>query len=72
MILLYSFKSITPEYVRNLNSDLWTMSPPCQPYTRNGNMMDLDDPRTKAMKHTLFLISQYNLINILYNIVYTE
>nr|AHB82105.1 DNA methyl-transferase [Schmidtea mediterranea] len=37
---------------------MWTMSPPCQPYTRNGNMMDLDDPRTVAMKHTLYLISQ--------------
>jgi tRNA (cytosine38-C5)-methyltransferase len=32
------------------------MSPPCQPYTRGGKQLDLEDNRTQALK---------NLINIL-------
>ncbi|HEX2253397.1 MAG TPA: DNA cytosine methyltransferase [Thermoanaerobaculia bacterium] len=29
-------------------ADLWTMSPPCQPYTRRGLRRDLEDPRAAS------------------------
>lgn len=29
-------------------ADLWTMSPPCQPYTRRGHGRDVDDPRARG------------------------
>jgi DNA (cytosine-5)-methyltransferase 1 len=29
-------------------ADLWTMSPPCQPYTRRGRGGDVDDPRARG------------------------
>lgn len=29
-------------------ADLWTMSPPCQPFTRRGRGRDLDDARTRG------------------------
>lgn len=28
---------------------LWTMSPPCQPYTRQGKQEDTKDPRAKPL-----------------------
>jgi hypothetical protein len=30
-------------------ADLWTLSPPCQPYTRRGSRRDLDDPRAASL-----------------------
>lgn len=29
-------------------ADLWTMSPPCQPFTRTGNQQHSDDPRSRS------------------------
>lgn len=34
-------------------ADLWTLSPPCQPYTRRGKGRDLDDPRAASLLHLL-------------------
>jgi tRNA (cytosine38-C5)-methyltransferase len=38
------------------------MSPPCQPFTRNGNFKDTKDPRTEAFLHVI------NLIKIMPNV----
>ena len=41
---------------------LWTMSPPCQPFTRQGNCEGLSDNRSTAFKHLineLFLKTEY-------------
>jgi tRNA (cytosine38-C5)-methyltransferase len=45
----------------NNSKIIWTMSPPCQPFTRQGNEKDLNDPRTKGFTH---------LMNILENTKY--
>jgi tRNA (cytosine38-C5)-methyltransferase len=41
---------------------IWTMSPPCQPFTRQGNEKDLDDMRTTGFKHLIDLLSQTKFI----------
>ncbi|MEM8994138.1 MAG: DNA cytosine methyltransferase, partial [Acidobacteriota bacterium] len=33
-----------------LDADLWWASPPCQPFTRRGRRLDLDDPRAQTFK----------------------
>jgi len=38
----------TPADLAAFGADLWTMSPPCQPYTRRGRGRDLDDPRARG------------------------
>ena len=41
---------------------LWTMSPPCQPFTRQGNMKGLNDNRTNAFVHlmdNIFMKTKY-------------
>lgn len=37
---------------------LWTMSPPCQPFTRQGNQEGLNDNRTNAFKHLMNLLNK--------------
>ena len=34
-------------------ADVWTASPPCQPYTRRGNEKHGDDPRARSFLHIL-------------------
>lgn len=38
------------------------MSPPCQPFTRNGNYLDDNDPRTKSFLYVLYILK--DLVNI--------
>ena len=46
---------------KNPHKILWTLSPPCQPFTRQGNQKGLEDNRSKAF---------INLMNILENTSY--
>ena len=41
--------SLSSRQLRAWQSDLWWMSPPCQPYTRRGRQRDLLDPRSSAL-----------------------
>ncbi|KAK3271196.1 C-5 cytosine-specific DNA methylase, variant 2 [Cymbomonas tetramitiformis] len=38
------------------NANLWLLSPPCQPYTRNGNMKHEEDARSSSFIHLLSLL----------------
>lgn len=42
-------------FYEGLSADLWMLSPPCQPFTKGGNMLDDKDPRSTGL---LFLIDQ--------------
>lgn len=42
-------KDITCKKLDQWGADLWTMSPPCQPYTRLGKQRDIADPRAEAL-----------------------
>lgn len=39
---------------------IWTMSPPCQPFTRQGKIKDLNDDRTNGFKNLLQILEQIN------------
>lgn len=49
--------SIRPPDLAAFAADLWTMSPPCQPFTRRGRGRDLDDPRTRGLLAVLAAVA---------------
>lgn len=69
-------ESLTPKLLDGI-ADLWMMSPPCQPYTRQRNelenqLKDDDDPRAKSFLHLCSMLSLLNKppsIIILENVV---
>lgn len=50
-ILNKNIQSLTPAQIRNFGVNTILMSPPCQPFTRNGKQLDSKDARTDALKH---------------------
>ncbi|XP_050541022.1 tRNA (cytosine(38)-C(5))-methyltransferase [Daktulosphaira vitifoliae] len=44
---------IKPEQINTYNADILLMSPPCQPFTRNGLVKDINDERTKPFLHII-------------------
>uniref|UniRef100_A0A915C4V7 DNA (cytosine-5-)-methyltransferase n=1 Tax=Parascaris univalens TaxID=6257 RepID=A0A915C4V7_PARUN len=44
-----NIQALTPEFYDRQGADLWTMSPPCQPFTRKGIQRDVDDRRCDAL-----------------------
>ena len=47
-LLQTNIESVKADYLDKLNADMWTISPPCQPYTRQGKQMASDDPRSRS------------------------
>ncbi len=47
--VLRTIESIPRADYRAWESDLWWLSPPCQPYTRRGRQRDLADPRAAGL-----------------------
>lgn len=43
-----SIESLSPTLISQAEADLWWMSPPCQPFTSQGNQKDLEDSRSAA------------------------
>ncbi|KAJ2825251.1 hypothetical protein IWW50_002935, partial [Coemansia erecta] len=52
-VMQRNIESLPMSLFEGLKADLWTMSPPCQPYTRQGQQRGSDDMRAKSF---LFLI----------------
>ncbi|KAA0192478.1 tRNA aspartic acid methyltransferase 1 [Fasciolopsis buskii] len=50
-------ESLSVSELSRLHADLWTMSPPCQPFTRLGNKMCEADSRSESLFHVLTLIA---------------
>lgn len=48
----------TATYFSKLNTDLWLLSPPCQPYTRGGKMLDDQDERATALLHLINVLDE--------------
>lgn len=49
--------SLTPATLDKMNaSDIWLLSPPCQPYTRQGKQKDIEDPRAESFLHLISLL----------------
>ncbi len=53
-----SLETITEKQLAVLDAELWVMSPPCQPYTRNNQSdnRDENDPRSKSFMRLIELI----------------
>ena len=51
-------ESITIDRLRRWDTDLWWMSPPCQPFTRRGLKRDLDDPRAETLVAVLKRVAE--------------
>lgn len=53
-----NIQGLTVSSLEKLNADLWTMSPPCQPFTMKGNRKGEDDRRCDSFKILLSSLSE--------------
>ncbi|XP_054709515.1 tRNA (cytosine(38)-C(5))-methyltransferase-like [Uloborus diversus] len=51
-------QSLTVTEIESMKVDLLTMSPPCQPFTRNGLKRDAEDSRSDSFLHVLEILSK--------------
>ncbi|CAH0761357.1 unnamed protein product [Diatraea saccharalis] len=63
-LLNRNIQSISAEEINQLNVDAILMSPPCQPFTRNGKYLDESDSRADSFVHFI------NILDELKNIKY--
>ncbi|KAF4651095.1 C-5 cytosine-specific DNA methylase, partial [Perkinsus chesapeaki] len=63
------------KWFESMKSDMWTMSPPCQPYTRQGNQQDSDDHRANALGRIIEVLGKMRnppRVIVLENVVHFE
>lgn len=58
-LLAANLLGLSVKMLRGIRADIWMMSPPCQPYTRVGKKLDLEDERSSSFLHILNLIRYY-------------
>jgi len=46
-------RSLSVAWFERQACPVWTMSPPCQPYTRQGRLRDAEDPRAQPLLHVI-------------------
>ncbi|CAO3648533.1 unnamed protein product [Cunninghamella blakesleeana] len=51
-------ETMNVDYYDNFKADVWTMSPPCQPYTRIGLQQGSQDARSKSFLHLLHVLDK--------------
>ena len=53
-------QSLTPKFLNSLGANMWLMSPPCQPYTRQNETekRDIFDKRSNALLHLCNILSE--------------
>ncbi|XP_049951686.1 tRNA (cytosine(38)-C(5))-methyltransferase isoform X1 [Schistocerca serialis cubense] len=57
-LLQKNIESLTAEEINNMGINMILMSPPCQPFTRNGLQKDMADNRTSPFLHFLRLLPE--------------
>ncbi|CAH8854195.1 unnamed protein product [Trichobilharzia szidati] len=57
LVLNRVIESFTVDFVHSLNADIWSLCPPCQPFTRLGKQMCEADNRSASFFHILDLIT---------------
>ncbi|XP_063705998.1 tRNA (cytosine(38)-C(5))-methyltransferase [Culicoides brevitarsis] len=55
-IVSKNIKGLTPAFINKLGINTICMSPPCQPFSRNGNFKDLEDARSDPFNHICEMI----------------
>ena len=58
-----NIESLSIEEVNKLKPTAILMSPPCQPFTRVGNKLDVKDPRCRAFLHLVDILPQLQTVN---------
>lgn len=53
-----SIKDVSPESIEAFGALLWMLSPPCQPYSRQGNQADSRDLRASGLAYILELLKR--------------
>eukprot|EP00127_Corallochytrium_limacisporum_P005969 Clim_evm46s215 gene=Clim_evmTU46s215 len=53
-----SIEKVSMKELNGHNGDIWLMSPPCQPYTRQGLQKGSEDPRAASFLHLLEIIKE--------------
>ena len=48
--------SLSVASLETFGADTWLLSPPCQPFTRQGHMQGADDKRSSALMHVISLL----------------
>ncbi|KAJ2683736.1 hypothetical protein GGH99_004267 [Coemansia sp. RSA 1285] len=57
-VMQRNIESLPMTLFESLKADLWTMSPPCQPYTRQGLQRGSEDPRAKSFVFIVDLLGR--------------
>ena len=68
-LLQMNILGLSSSFLKQLQTKLWMMSPPCQPFTRQGKKLDLKDERTSGFTHILKLL-RYSFIHLLLFVVH--
>lgn len=55
-LLQKNIEGLTRQDLDKLKADLWTMSPPCQPYTRQGKQEESNDTRAKSFLNLMKIL----------------
>ncbi|XP_075979010.1 tRNA (cytosine(38)-C(5))-methyltransferase [Anticarsia gemmatalis] len=61
-LITRNIQSLTPKEIKKFNVDTILMSPPCQPFTRNGKYLDDNDPRTNSFLYIIEILDQLDNI----------
>ncbi|XP_077285579.1 tRNA (cytosine(38)-C(5))-methyltransferase [Arctopsyche grandis] len=64
-LLNRNIQSLTTKYLNSLKPDILLMSPPCQPFTRNGLQKDLEDVRTDSFEHLLGVLKDISTLKFI-------
>jgi len=57
-----NIESLSVAEVDKLQPDVIMMSPPCQPFTRVGNKLDIQDPRCSSFLHVVEILPQLSTV----------
>ena len=57
-VLNKDITSLSLDWFESVEATVWTLSPPCQPYTRQGSRRDTLDPRASALLHICHILEE--------------
>ncbi|OWR55521.1 DNA cytosine-5 methyltransferase [Danaus plexippus plexippus] len=61
-LITKNIQSLSYEDIKKMNVNTILMSPPCQPFTRNGKFLDENDPRTNSFTYLIDLFDELDNI----------
>lgn len=61
-LICRNIQSLSPKEVENMNVNTILMSPPCQPFSRNGKYLDNNDPRSNSFLYLIEILAELHNI----------